>query len=324
VLEAFYLESSMKHVLVFSVLLGLAASANGQPPGPTGVRSGPPAGRGGFNVDPVTIPLWEGTAPGALGNADYDKPAITIYRAFPAQRGLGTAVVIAPGGGYGMLATSYEGVQEAYWFNTLGVTAFVLKYRLGPRYHHPIDLQDAQRAIRSVRSRAKEFGVQRDPIGVMGFSAGGHLASTAGTHFDEGKSDASDPIDRVSCRPDFLILAYSVISFDPAITHAGSVKNLLGDNPSPELIHDLSNDLHVTAQTPPAFLFHTSNDNMVPVENSVRFYLALRQAKVPAEMHLFENGAHGAGMGQQDPALAQWPTLLRNGLNTRGLLMAPQ
>jgi acetyl esterase/lipase len=298
--------------LAFAVIGLTTVCAQVQRPAPD-PRSGP-----GLNPVPAVIPLWDGRAPGALGDADSDKPTITVYR--PALREVGTAVIIAPGGGYTELATTHEGIQEAYWFNSLGVTAFVLKYRLGPPYRHPIELQDAQRAIRLVRGRAAEFGVVPDRIGIMGFSAGGHLASTAGTHFDEGKGDASDPIDRVSSRPDFLVLCYPVISFDPAITHAGSVRALLGDKPDPGLIQDLSNELRVTPRTPPAFLFHTTNDPAVPVENSVRFYLALHQAKVPAELHTFENGPHGLGMAQQDSAVSTWPGLLRNWLNTRGLL----
>jgi acetyl esterase/lipase len=270
----------------------------------------------------MAIPLWVNGAPGALGQDDTDIPTMAFYRA--AQRPNGTAVIIAPGGGYSGLSMSYEGRQEANWFNAMGVSAFVLKYRLGPRYHHPIELGDAQRAIRIVRARgARDFGVAPDRIGMMGFSAGGHLTSTAGTHFDGGNPDAPDPIDRVSSRPDFLILCYPVISFDPAITHAGSVRNLLGANPDPQLIEDLSNDLRVTPQTPPTFLFHTANDPAVPVENSVRFFLALRKAKVPAEMHIFENGPHGVGMALGDPSLSQWTPLLLNWLRTRGLLTAP-
>ena len=270
---------------------------------------------------PQEILLWENGAPGALGQADTDKPSITVYRA---PRGSsGTAVIVAPGGGYGGLAIEHEGRQEAYWFNAMGITAFVLKYRLGPRYRHPIELGDAQRAIRTVRARAAEFNIFSDRIGMMGFSAGGHLTATAGTHFDSGTSDAVDPVDRVSSRPDFLILGYPVISFDPAVTHAGSVRNLLGDNPNPKLIEDLSNDLRVTAQTPPTFLFHTTNDAAVPVENSVGFYLALRKARVPAEMHLFENGPHGVGMALNDQVLSMWPSLLMNWLRARGLLTSP-
>src|SRR6187549_367563 len=174
-------------------------------------------------ASPQEILLWENGAPGALGQADTDKPTITVYRA---PRGSsGTAVIVAPGGGYGALAIEHEGRQWAYWYNAMGITAFVLKYRLGPRYHHPIELGDAQRAIRTVRARAAEFNIIPDRIGMMGFSAGGHLTATAGTHFDAGKPDAADPIDRVNSRPDFLILGYPVISFDPAVTHAGSLRN---------------------------------------------------------------------------------------------------
>jgi acetyl esterase/lipase len=272
-------------------------------------------------ASPQEIVLWEGGAPGALGKADTDVPTLTAYRAPRASNG--TAVVIAPGGGYQNLAMEHEGRQFAYWFNAMGVTAFVLKYRLGPRYHHPIELGDAQRAVRTVRARAAEFNVIPDRIGMMGFSAGGHLTSTAGTHFDSGKADATDPIDRVSSRPDFLILGYPVISFDAAVTHAGSLRNLLGENPDPKLVEDLSNDLRVSPQTPPTFIFHTSNDSAVPVENSLRFYLALRKAKVPVEMHVFESGPHGVGMALNDPSLSQWPQLLMTWLRSRGLLTRP-
>jgi acetyl esterase/lipase len=270
------------------------------------------------NAEPETISLWEGSAPGALGDTDADRPTLTFFRA--ASRPNGTAVIIAPGGGYAALAMNHEGRYVAAWFNTMGVSAFVLKYRLGPRYHHPIELGDAQRAIRLVRARAAQFGVQPDRIGMMGFSAGGHLTATAGTHFDEGKPGAPDPLDRASSRPDFLILAYPVISFDPSIAHAGSVRSLLGDNPDAKLIQNLSDELQVTATTPPTFLFHTTADTAVPVENSVRFYLALRAAKVPAEMHIFENGPHGVGLALADPALSLWPTLVTNWLRGRGLL----
>jgi acetyl esterase/lipase len=268
------------------------------------------------NADPETLLLWPGGAPGALGNDDADRPTLTIYRA---RQPSGASVVVAPGGGYGALASNHEGRQVANLLNAAGVTAFVLKYRLGPRYRHPIELGDAQRAIRLVRARAAEFGIAADRIGMMGFSAGGHLAATAGTHFDAGKPDATDAIERVSSRPDFLILAYPVVSFDPAITHAGSVRNLLGEKPDPAVIEDLSNDLRVTPETPPTFLFHTNADTGVVAENSVRFYLALRRAKVPAELHIFENGPHGVGLALGDPALSAWPTLLTTWLRGRGL-----
>ena len=299
-----------KHASIPLVLLTIVTTATAQP-APT-----PPA-RNALNAAPQEIPLWEGQAPGALGTEDVDRPTLTIYRA--ARGATGTGVVVAPGGGYGALAMDHEGRQVAAYFNAMGVSAFVLKYRLGPKYRHPIELGDAQRAIRLVRARAKEFGLAGDRIGMMGFSAGGHLTATAGTHFDAGTLAATDPVDRVSSRPDFLILAYPVISFDPAIAHSGSVRNLVGENPDPKLIEDLSNELRVTPETPPTFLFHTNADTGVVSENSVRFYLALRRAKVPAEMHIFENGPHGVGLALGDPALSEWPALLTNWLRARGL-----
>ena len=269
--------------------------------------------------EPRTIQLWENSAPGALGNEDRDRPTITLYKAYGRESSR-TAVIVCPGGGYGALAMNHEGRQVANWLNALGVTAFVLKYRLGPRYHHPIELGDAQRAIRMVRAEAQQFGVDASRVGIMGFSAGGHLASTTGTHFDTGNPGAADPIDRVSSRPDFMILAYPVISFTTPYTHRGSLRNLLGDNPDPKLVESLSNELQVTAQTPPTFLFSTSADTGVPAENSVLFYLALHKAGVAAELHVFQNGPHGVGLDLKDPALAEWPVLLANWLRGRGLL----
>ncbi len=260
--------------------------------------------------EPVPELLWPNGAPGAAGSEEADKPAITVY---PAERQIAvpTAVVVCPGGGYAHLAMDHEGKQIAQWFNSLGVTAVVLKYRLGPRYHHPAPLQDAQKAIRLVRSRAAEYKISPDRIGIIGFSAGGHLSATAATHFDT--------TDGISSRPDFAILGYPVISFGE-FAHSGSRKNLLGDNPDPKLVDLLSNEKQVTGQTPPVFLFHTTADPVVPVENSVLFYMALRKAGVPAEMHIFQNGPHGVGLAPTDATLSIWPTLLGNWLRTRGLL----
>ena len=273
------------------------------------------------NFSPVTqtFPLWEQVAPGALGTGDQDVPTITVYPPLDGTR-TATAVLIAPGGSYRMLAANHEGRQFANFFNGMSVTAFVLKYRLGPRYHHPIELGDVQRAIRWVRAHAGQYGFKPDRVGLLGFSAGGHLASTAATHFDEGKSDATDPIDRVSSRPDFLILAYPVITMLPPYAHEGSVANLLGENASPELRKQLSNQLNVTPQTPPTFLLSTTEDTVVLPENTVEFYLALRKAGVPAEMHVFEKGPHGVGLDLEDPVLGTWPMLLTNWLRERGLL----
>jgi acetyl esterase/lipase len=263
--------------------------------------------------------LWPGGAPGALGNADEDRPTLTIYLPDRAKAA-GFGVVVCPGGGYQHLALDHEGKQIAEWLNGLGVAAFVLKYRLGPRYLHPVEMGDAMRAMRMVRYHAADYGIPVDHIGIWGFSAGGHLASTVGTHYDSGNPNATDPIDRVGSRPDFMVLAYPVITFTEPYLHRGSMHSLLGDNPDPQLVRLLSNELQVTPETPPTFLFHTTADTTVPVENSVMFYEALRKNHVPAEMHIFEEGHHGVGLAQSDPALSHWPELLAQWFRTRGLL----
>ena len=260
--------------------------------------------------------LWPGGAPGALGDEDTDRPNLTIY--LPHANEAHSAVIVCPGGGYGMLAVDHEGKQIADWLNARGVAAFVLRYRLGPKYHHPIELGDAQRALRFVRYHAADYGIAADKIGIWGFSAGGHLASTAGTHFDSGNPSAADPVDRVGSRPDFMILAYPVISLNTPYVHRGSLRNLLGDNPDPQLVASLSNETQVTPQTPPAFLFHTTTDSGVPVENSVLFYLALRKAGVPAEMHIYEQGPHGVGLALFDPILSAWSRQLEPWLRLHG------
>ncbi len=269
--------------------------------------------------EPTTILIWPDGAPGAVGDEDVDRPTLTLYPADPAIN-TGTAVVICPGGGYAMVAMDHEGHQFARWFNSIGVSAFVLRYRLGMRYHHPAPLQDVQRAIRYVRVNAADWGVQPDRIGVMGFSAGGHLASTAGTHFDSGDPSAQEPISRASCRPDFMILGYPVISFTTEYTHQGSRRHLLGDNPDPALVESLSNELQVASDTPPTFLVHADDDRGVPPENSILFYLALKKAGVPAELHIYRKGGHGFGLAPQDAILGSWPGRLRDWLLGTGLL----
>jgi acetyl esterase/lipase len=262
--------------------------------------------------------LWPDGAPGALGKEDTDQPSLTIYPATGIQK-VPTAVVVCPGGGYSHLSFEKEGTNIAEWLNGYGISAFVLKYRLGPKYHHPIELGDAQRAIRYVRLHAAEYGYDPNRIGIWGFSAGGHLASSTGTHFDAGMPDARDSIDRQSSRPDFMILAYPVITFTEPYLHRGSRDFLLGIHPDPALIDLLSNEKHVTKDTPPTFLFHTSEDKTVPVENSVYFYLALQKAGVPAEMHIYEKGSHGVGLAQSDPILKSWPDHLADWLKVQGL-----
>jgi len=265
-----------------------------------------------------TILLWQDGAPGAKGDADVDNPALTLYSASGPNK-VPTAVVVCPGGGYVHLAMDHEGKQVAEWLNHLGISAFVLKYRLGPKYHYPVELWDAQRAIRYVRAHAADFGVEPNRVGIWGFSAGGHLASTAGTHFDPGDPNGADAIDKQSSRPDFMILAYPVITFLEPHAHLGSLHALLGEKPDPELVRLLSNELQVTPQTPPAFLFHTSDDTVVPVQNSIQFYTALRQAGVPAEMHIYLHGPHGVGLAQHDPVLRTWPDRLADWLKAQGL-----
>jgi acetyl esterase/lipase len=275
--------------------------------------------QGAQNREPKTILIWPDGAPGALGNEDLDQPTLTLYPA-ESEINTGSAVVICPGGGYAMVAMDHEGHQIARWFNSIGVSAFVLRYRLGMRYHHPAPLQDVQQAIRYVRVSADDWGVDPDRIGVMGFSAGGHLASSAGTHFGDGDPAAPEPIARISCRPDFMILVYPVISFTTSYTHQGSKRHLLGEDPDPALVESLSNELQVTAATPPTFLIHADDDRGVPPENSILFYLALKKAGVPAELHVYRNGGHGFGLASQDAMLNSWSGQLRNWLLGMGLL----
>ena len=272
---------------------------------------------------PESVLLFPDGAPGALGTEDADKPTIRLYPA-AAELRRGAAIVVCPGGGYGVLASDHEGQQVAKWLNKIGVTAAVLKYRLGPKYHHPAPLQDVQRALRYVRSHASELQVATDRIGVMGFSAGGHLASTISTHFDPGSPDAADPIERVSCRPDFSVLCYPAISLESPHAHRGSLRNLLGENPDPALVHALSNETQVTDQTPPAFLFHTAEDAVVPAQDAVAYYQALLEHKIPAELHVYQHGPHGVGLAAGDPVLSTWPGRLADWLKQSGFLAVTQ
>jgi len=251
----------------------------------------------GFSQEP--IPLWPQGAPGALGQSTNDVPTLTPYFPPPAQAS-GAAIVVCPGGGYGGLAP-YEGHDYALYLNQHGVTAFVLKYRLGSHgYRHPRMLEDAQRAIRLVRARAQEWKVDPKRVGIMGSSAGGHLASTAVTHFDAGKADASDPVEREGCRPDLGILCYPVITMG-AKTHQGSKNNLLGPNPPAELVTLLSNELQVTSNTPPCFVWHTVEDSAVKVENALEFAAALQREHVPFALHIYPKGRHGIGLQDKPP-----------------------
>ena len=273
-----------------------------------------PAGAGPA-ASTAPMVLWPDGAPGAKGQEPSDIPTLTPYLA-PPERATGAAVVTCPGGGYATLA-DHEGQPVAEWLNSIGVAGFVLKYRHGPRYQHPAPLQDAGRAIRTIRARAAQWGIDPGRIGILGFSAGGHLASTAATHFDSGKPGAEDPIERISSRPDVAILVYPVITMGES-THGGSKRNLLGPDPGPELVDLLSNEKQVTAETPPTFLIHTVEDKAVPVENSLLFAAACRKAGVPYEMHIYEKGPHGFGLGRGDAILSSWPGRCADWLRLHG------
>ncbi|MEX2381694.1 MAG: alpha/beta hydrolase [Opitutales bacterium] len=263
--------------------------------------------------EPVVMRLWTGEAPGASGEEERDIPRLMAYLPLP-EKANGTAVVVCPGGGYGNLAMDHEGRQIGEWLSSIGVTAFVLQYRLpADGYRHPIPLMDAQRAIRLVRARAGEWGIDADRVGILGFSAGGHLASTVATHFENPVSTGEhrDEVDDVASRPDFQILIYPVISMSDGITHWGSRNNLLGSEASQEDVTLLSSELQVTGETPPAFLVHADDDAAVVPENSIRYYLALREARVPAEMHIYRNGGHGFGIRPSAGPAAGWADACR-------------
>jgi acetyl esterase/lipase len=274
-------------------------------------------------ADPQTMLLWPSGAPGAKGDTWRDKPTMTLYWPKPATA-TGAAIVICPGGGYGGVAIDHEGHAVARWLNSLGVAAMVVDYRhSGKGYRHPAPLQDGQRAVRIVRSRAQQWGIDPQKIGILGFSAGGHLAATVGTLFDQGSAEATDPVERVSCRPDFMILCYPVIAFNEPYTHRSSQDNLIGPNADAELIRRLSPEKQVTAETPPVFLWHTAEDWGVSPENSVAFFLAACEAKVPAELHIYEKGGHGLGLAGHVPGTSQWTKNCEQWMRVHGFLTKP-
>ena len=254
------------------------------------------------------VPLWNGPAPQSHGTAPDDTPRLYVYLPEkPAKPG--PAIIICPGGGYGMLAFEHEGINEAEWFQQRGIPAFILFYRLPSNgYRHPVPLLDAQRAVRLLRSRAAEWNIDPAKIAVMGFSAAGHLVSTLDTHFDAGDAKAADPVDRQSCRPDFTVLVYPVITLEvKGVTHEGSKENLLGPNPDPALVHSLSNNTQVTPKTPPTLLVHAEDDKAVPIENSRLMLAALQKAGVPSALQEYPHGGHGFGFGpKQTTAPAGW------------------
>ncbi|HEY6402246.1 MAG TPA: alpha/beta hydrolase [Blastocatellia bacterium] len=307
----------MSAILFLPLMFNITAPAMAQNPNQASNQTS-----GQASNQPAPIPLWPSGAPAAKGEAPEDIPSVQLYQP-PADKASGAAIVVCPGGGYARLAP-HEGYDVAVWLNSIGVTAVVLKYRLGPKYQHPAMMQDALRAIRYTRSKAAEWKIDPNRVGIMGFSAGGHLASTAATHFDDGDQNAGDPIEKLSSRPDLAILCYPVITMTDPFAHKGSRKNLLGENPPEQMVNLMSNEKQVTERTPPTFLFHTQDDPGVPVENSMMFALALRQKKVPYEMHLYEHGRHGVGLAPGDPALGTWPKLLENWLRARGFVSQSQ
>ena len=279
--------------------------------------------------EPQVMDLWPEGVPGLRADASPEKsseghlsnvhhPTLTAYLP-PAGTGCGTAVIICPGGAYGILAMDKEGTEPAAWFNSRGVAAFVLKYRL-KEYGHPAPLRDVLRAVRLVRSGAAGFGVKADRIGVMGFSAGGHLASCAGTLYDAPESRTGAPLDAVSARPDFLLLIYPVITMKDPCAHAGSRRNLLGENPTAVELDHLSTELQVTKNMPPAFLLTTFEDRTVPAENSILFFEAMHRAGVSAELHVYEKGLHGIGLRPGHGPTSDWPKLAEQWLRLHGWL----
>lgn len=275
-----------------------------------------------FAADAPVLPLWPDGIPDKVAGSDFE-PTLTVYLPDEAKN-TGAAVVICPGGGYGHTAMDHEGHDIAKWFNSFGVAGIILDYRhRGRGYGHPAPLKDAQRAIRTVRTKAKEWKIDPAKIGVMGFSAGGHLASSAGTHFVDGDASAKDPVERVSSRPDFMILCYPVIAFGEPYTHYGSQYNLIGKDADPALVKKMSSEKQVTAQTPPTFLWHTQEDKGVPIDNSIQFYRALTAAGVPGELHIYQKGRHGLGLatGSRDtPGTKTWSKACETWLKTAGFV----
>lgn len=264
--------------------------------------------------------LWDGDAPGAQGTEDVDVPAVTIFQP-TGHRPSRAAMVICPGGGYGHLAP-HEGIGIGEWLAGLGVTAAVLRYRLAPKYQHPVMHQDVSRAMRLVRAHAEALRVDLDKVGVMGSSAGGHMAATISTQWDEGDAAAEDPIERESSRPDVSVLLYPVISMIEHCSHGGSRRNLLGEDAPHALCEKMSAERNVNERTPPTFLFHTVDDPAVPVENSIMYAMALRKSGVPFEMHLYEHGRHGVGLAEDNPVLSTWSGLCANWLAAREFVAA--
>lgn len=270
----------------------------------------------------AAIPLWPDGPPMSNGTGDGHEPDITPYAPAPYDAN-GVGIVVCPGGGYGGLALDHEGEQIGKWLNSHGIAAFVLRYRHAPEYAHPVPRMDVQRAIRIVRTRCEDWRVDSDKIGVLGFSAGGHLTATAVTQYGERDADPRDDIDKESARPDFGVLLYPVITMTDPYTHKGSRKNLLGNDPAEPMIELMSMENAVTEDTPPCFIVHTTEDQAVPVQNALKFYGALAKNGVACELHIFNKGRHGLGLGEKDTPFAEWPSLCMNWFRDQGLLWFP-
>jgi len=273
-------------------------------------------------TEPTPIPLWNGPAPQSLGNEPQDIPSISIY--FPNNaKGPTPTIIICPGGGYNVLMWDYEGANEAQWFQERGIAGIVLKYRLPAKgYRHPVPLLDAQRAIRLVRHKAAEWNIDASQIGIMGFSAGGHLAATVNSHFDAGHKAATDPVDRESCRPDFTILVYPVISMIHPCGDTNTRNNIAGPEADPALLDHLSAENHVTNRTPPTLLIHAADDGPVPIENSRLMLAALKQAGVLSMMHEYPTGGHGFGyfLEKEKNKIEGWLDRAHDWLHKHGLI----
>ncbi|HWV35221.1 MAG TPA: alpha/beta hydrolase [Thermomicrobiales bacterium] len=273
---------------------------------------------GSYRPGDNALPLWPEGAPEIKDVAPGDGPTLTPFL-LPQGHGPAPAIVVCPGGGYRIKA-EHEGAPIAEWLNSLGLVAFVVDYRVAP-YRHPAPLQDAQQALRLVRANASRWGVLADKVGILGFSAGGHLAATAGTWWDRGDAASDDPVRRESSRPDMLVLCYPVISFAD-VAHVGSMENLLGPNPAQDRREALSAERNVSAETPPTFLWHTADDEVVHVEHSLRFASALRAHDVPFSLHVFPHGRHGLGLAEDDPVVGAWTSLCASFLQSQGFLTA--
>jgi acetyl esterase/lipase len=311
----------MKHISFLSAILSLALTA-GFAQTPATARSsnaGDPPPTGFAKI----LPLWPNGAPMARGSANGDVPKLYYYP--PVAAGVRSAVIVLPGGGYTHVVMEKEGAAEAKWLAARGVAAFVLQYRLSPAYRYPAPMMDGARAVRYVRSHAAEFGIAPDRIGVWGFSAGGNLAGYLATEPFEASHSNTDPVERVSAHPDFAIFSYARLTMDASVPRTGNMESLLGDNPSPEMLDRISFARHVTKNTSPSFIYSTTADQTVNSLNATAYYDALKRVGVPVELHVFELGPHGTGMGQGLKGLAEldiWPLLLEHWMQLHAWMSA--